>query len=172
MTKIEWAALVAAFGSGLMGGVFYGFSTFIMAALHALAPSAGIAAMQSINVVVLKNVWFLGMLLGLVPLCLWLCFASWSSADLSSHLRLAAASIYLVGCIGVTVVCNVPRNEALALVDAHSAEGAALWASYVPSWTFWNHVRCASCCIATLLFTISLLDLPALVTQSRSAAPS
>jgi uncharacterized membrane protein len=161
MTKIEGAVIVAALGSGLMGGVFYGFSTFIMGALQALAPSAGITAMQSINVVV-KNVWFLGVLLGMAPLCLWLGFASWSSAEPSSRLRVLAAFVYLVGCIGVTIACNVPRNDALSSVDAHSAEGAALWASFVPSWTLWNHVRCASCCVASVLFMISLLELPML----------
>jgi uncharacterized membrane protein len=162
MTKIEWAAFVAAFGSCLVGGVFYGFSTFIMGALRALAPSAGLAAMQSINIVVM-NVWFLGLMFGLVPLCLWLGFASWSSPDPAARLRVLAALIYLVGCIGVTIVCNVPRNEALALVDPNSAEGATFWASFVPSWTRWNHVRCACCCVASLLFMLSLLDVRAVL---------
>jgi uncharacterized membrane protein len=157
--RIEFAVIVAAFGCGLVGGVFFGFSTFVMGALQALAPSAGIAAMQSINVVV-KNVWFMGALFGLVPLCIWLGVASYPNAFASTapRLRLLATLIYLVGCIGVTAACNVPRNEALMQVDPFSAQGAALWASYVPSWTFWNHVRCVCCCAACLMFMFSLLQ--------------
>ena len=43
--------LIAALGSGLIGGVFFGFSGFVMKALARLRPAQGIAAMQSINVV-------------------------------------------------------------------------------------------------------------------------
>ena len=55
--------LIAALGSGLIAGVFFAFSTFVMKALARLAPAEGIAAMQSINVVVL-NPWFLGAFFG------------------------------------------------------------------------------------------------------------
>lgn len=155
MTKIELAVIIAALASGVVGGVFYGFSTFIMGALHALAPSAGITAMQSINIVV-KNVWFVGLMFGLVPLFIWLGVTSYSSPALASRLRLLAALVYVIGCIGVTIACNVPRNDALALVDPNSHEGATLWASYVPTWTLWNHVRCACCCTTSVLYMISL----------------
>jgi uncharacterized membrane protein len=51
--------LCAALGCGLMAGVFFAFSAFIMKALTRLPPRDGIAAMQSMNVAVL-NPWFLG----------------------------------------------------------------------------------------------------------------
>jgi uncharacterized membrane protein len=37
-------------GSGLIAGVFFAFSTFVMKALARLPAAHGIAAMQSINV--------------------------------------------------------------------------------------------------------------------------
>ena len=46
--------LLAALGSGLIGGVFFAFSAFVMKALARLRPDQGIAAMQSINVTVLN----------------------------------------------------------------------------------------------------------------------
>ena len=55
--------LLAALGCGLIAGVFFGFSSFVMPALARLRPAQGVRAMQSINVVVL-NRWFLGVLLG------------------------------------------------------------------------------------------------------------
>jgi uncharacterized membrane protein len=42
--------VVAALGCGLNAGVFFAFSSFVMAALRRLPPAQGIAAMQSINV--------------------------------------------------------------------------------------------------------------------------
>jgi uncharacterized membrane protein len=50
--------LAAALGAGLVAGIFFAFSAFIMAALGRLRPEDGISAMQSINVVVLNPVFF------------------------------------------------------------------------------------------------------------------
>ncbi len=41
--------LISALGCGLVGGIFFAFSTFVMKALTRLPPAQGIAAMQSIN---------------------------------------------------------------------------------------------------------------------------
>ena len=46
-------AIATAVGCAVNGGVFFAFSSFVMAALRRLAPAQGIAAMQSINVVAL-----------------------------------------------------------------------------------------------------------------------
>ena len=50
-------------------------------------------------------------------------------------LRLVGSGLYLVGTMLVTIVGNVPQNDALAAVDAESADGAAEWAKLVPGWT-------------------------------------
>jgi uncharacterized membrane protein len=57
--------LLSALGSGLIAGVFFAFSTFVMRALGRLPPHEGIAAMQSINIVVI-NPWFMTAFLGTV----------------------------------------------------------------------------------------------------------
>ena len=56
--------VVSALGSGLIGGIFFAFSSFIMKALARVPPTHGIAVMQSINVTVL-NIWFSRCSLGL-----------------------------------------------------------------------------------------------------------
>jgi uncharacterized membrane protein len=48
--------LFSALGCGLIGGVFFAFPSFVMNALARLPAAQGIAAMQSINVVVI-NLW-------------------------------------------------------------------------------------------------------------------
>lgn len=62
---------IAAIGSGLIAGVFFAFSTFIMSALARLQPPQGIAAMQSINITVI-NPWFMMVFLGTAMVCLFL----------------------------------------------------------------------------------------------------
>ncbi len=50
MTRpLEWVALGTALGCGLLAGVFFAFSAFVMPALRRLPAAQGIAAMQSIN---------------------------------------------------------------------------------------------------------------------------
>ena len=41
----------------------------------------------------------------------------------------------------MTVVFNVPRNNALDAVDAATPEGTAVWTRYLRQWTLGNHVR-------------------------------
>src|SRR5947199_3675360 len=60
---------VAALGSGLVAGIFFAFSNFVMKALGCVPPAQGIAAMQSINVVVL-NRWFFAVFFGSAVFCL------------------------------------------------------------------------------------------------------
>ena len=50
--------LLAALGSGLVAGIFFAFSAFVMSALGRVAAQCGIAAMQSINVTVLNPLFF------------------------------------------------------------------------------------------------------------------
>ena len=147
----------AAIGSGLVGGVFFAFSTFVMQALTRLRPAQGIAAMQSINVTVL-NRWFFIPFFGTAAACVALVVSSLSGwREPGSWLRLVASGLYLVGTILVTIVGNVPRNNALAAVDAESADGAAVWARYVPGWTRWNTLRTAAALAAATTLMLALV---------------
>lgn len=149
-------ALAAALGSGLVAGVFYAFSTFVMRALARLAPAQGIAAMQSINVVVL-NPWFLGAFLGTAALCVVaLASALYRWGGDGTAWLLAGGVLYLAGSFAVTIRGNVPMNEALARVQPGEATGAEFWRRYVAAWTRWNHVRTAASLLASLSFILAL----------------
>jgi uncharacterized membrane protein len=145
--------LLAALGSGLMAGVFFAFSAFVMRALAQLAPPHGMAAMQAINVAVLNPV-FLGTFIGTALLSAVL-LAVWV-ADRGPTGLLAGALLYLVGTFLVTILFNVPRNEAIAKLDPTSPEAAPSWSAYLSTWTGWNHVRTASALAAAAAFTVSL----------------
>ncbi len=66
---------VAAIGCGLVAGIFFAFSTFVMKALARIPSAGGIAAMQAINVVVI-NPWFMGAFFGTALACLVLVVSS------------------------------------------------------------------------------------------------
>lgn len=145
--------VAAAIGSGLTAGVFFAFSSFIMAAFARLPPEQGIAAMNSISVTVI-NPAFMIALFG--PGLLALILAALSLGSLGTaggKLVMAAALIYVIGCIGVTMICNVPLNDALAAVEAGTPEASKLWARYLSDWTLWNHVRTVASIVAAVLFT-------------------
>lgn len=148
--------LSSALGCGLIAGVFFAFSAFVMNALGRLPPAQGIAAMQSINIVVI-NPLFMATFFGTAAGCVLLAASSLFMWHKPGAVYLLLGSLlYLVGTILVTIVFNVPRNEALAAVDPASADGASLWAGYVSSWTAWNHVRTAAALAAAALLTTAL----------------
>jgi len=127
-----------------------------MKALGRLPPQEGIAAMQTINVVVL-NGWFFAAFFGTAAVCIVLTAYSvlnWNAPG-TSYL-LAASALYLVGVILVTMVFNVPLNNSLAAVAPDSAEGADLWARYLSVWTAWNHIRTLTPLVAAAAFVMAL----------------
>lgn len=148
--------LLAVLGCGLIAGVFFAFSTFVMKALAQQPPEQGIAAMQAINITVI-NPWFMTTFLGTSAVCLILIISPlFQRQQPGAAYLLVSALLYLVGCFAVTMVFNVPLNDALAVTNPNSPEGATLWARYLANWTFWNHVRAIAAFIAAALFTVAL----------------
>jgi uncharacterized membrane protein len=157
MTRmIPLLTLCTALSSGLVAGVFFAFSTFVMNALARLPPAQGIAAMQSINVAVFSP-WFMGVFLGTGAPCLVLAISGllrW--AEPGAGFRMVGCTLYLVGALGITIAFNVPRNEALSRVRPESLDAPTFWVRYVAEWTEWNHVRGFAALVAAALLTIAL----------------
>ncbi len=150
--------LFAALGCGLIAGVFFAFSAFVMKALCRLPPAQGIAAMQSINIAVINPV-FLTTFLGTAAACLLAIISSllrWH--DPSAVYLLVGSLLYLVGSFGVTIAFNIPKNDTLAAIAPHAPDSTSLWAGYLASWTLWNHVRTVAALAAAASFTLALSD--------------
>ncbi len=148
--------LLAALGCGMMAGVFFAFSAFVMKALARLPAEQGIAAMQAINVAAVTFA-FMAALFGTAMACgalaLWALFA-WD--ERFAPYLLVGSALYLVGTILLTIVYHVPRNEALARVEPHSADAESHWTRYLSSWTAWNHLRAGAALAAAATLTIAL----------------
>jgi len=152
-TGLLWAT---ALSTGIMAGIYFAFSTFVMQSLAALPRSQGIAAMNSINDVILSSAFmplFFGTTLASVVLGIW---GGVRWGDPGSWAMLAGAIVYVIGMFVFTAAFNVPLNEALAKVDPHGAEAAPTWSHYLTRWTAWNHARTAASAIACALYVVAL----------------
>jgi uncharacterized membrane protein len=149
--------IVASVGAGLMGGLFFVFSNTIIAAFDRLPAGGGVPAMQRINDVILNPVFFL-VFFGTALLCLvLLVFYATHLSKPGAWIACVGALLYLLGCIGVTMVCNVPLNNELAAIPLTATDLAAQWQAYRVPWNNWNHVRTLTCALAAAAFAITPL---------------
>lgn len=155
-STVHTVTLVTALGCGLSAGAFFAFSTFIMPALDRLPATGAIETMQSINRTVVTPLFMLalfGSALACVGLAIW---AARSLDQRSARLVLAAAALYVVGTIFVTIGGNIPLNDTLDAVNAHGASAAGDWSDFSGPWTLLNHVRTVAALGATALFSLAL----------------
>lgn len=155
-TFVSIFLLTAAVGSGLIGGLFFAFSTFIMRAFDRLPATQAIAGMQAINVTIINPVFFIAFFgTALVAAAL----AAIAVVDGTAAARvpiLVGAAAYLLGPILVTVACNVPLNNMLAAVEPGDADPAGAWRRYRGRWTAWNHVRTLASLAAAAAFAAAM----------------
>ena len=129
-----------------------------MKALGRLPSAEGIAAMQSINVVVI-NPTFLGTFMGTAVVSLLaaaLAIKGWGTP--SAPFFLAGAFLYLVGTFLVTGLGNVPLNNQLAAVSATDPEAISVWKHYLDRWTLLNTIRTVAAVAAALMFAVGLMQ--------------
>lgn len=147
--------MAAAVGTGTVGGVFFAFSGFVMPALNRLSAPQASAAMQSINVMAVRPPLMIA-LFGAAALAVAAPVLAWRHGGQSTGLLIAAGALYLIGTVGVTIVGNVPLNDALARTAA-ATTNAASWASWSSAWTGRNHLRTVAALAATATYALALL---------------
>jgi uncharacterized membrane protein len=151
-SALLWLQFLAVLGCGLVAGVLFAFSTFVMPALARLPAAQGIAAMQAINITAINPLFMLALFGTAVVCCFLVVIALFRSHQPDSAYLLLGSLLYLVGTIGTTIVFNVPLNDSLAIAKPDSPESANLWSKYLGQWTFWNHIRTGTALAAAALF--------------------
>lgn len=138
-----------------IAGFFYAYSVSVIWGFDDVDPATAISAMQGVNRVV-RNAWFapafFGALLAPALIGLMLLAGGYRSVAI---LTLAAAVIYGLGGFALTLMLNVPLNEALASVAMSSDPDAMarVWRNYRHPWMIGNHART----IASFVALASLL---------------
>lgn len=158
MDRLHTAStLLAALGSGLIGGAFFAFSAFVLAALARLPEPTGIAAMQSM-IAAIKTPLFLAVFFATAALAALLGIAAtlrWSEPG--ALYLLIGSLLYLNGPFGVTLLKNLPLNDKLAATKPESAEGRRFWGEFRAAWGLWNHVRWVGALGASAAFILALI---------------
>ena len=155
-TVVHTLTIVAIIGNGLLAGVFFAFSTFVMSGLRRAPAAAGIAAMQSINreaptpafMVLFGGATVVSVALGVVAI------ARWGST--AATLALVGGALAVVPFV-MTGAYHQPRNLAFDDVDPAASNAPARWDTYASGWVRWNHVRTLASTVAATLLAVSLV---------------
>ena len=146
--------VIAATAAGLVGGVFFVFSTFVMQGLNRLRASESVRAMQAVNVTAVTPP-FMALLFGTALLAAVLlvdAIVRWGEAG--AGYQVAGAVLYGVP-IALTGGYHVPRNNALATVDPDAPGTEAAWRRYATEWTRANHLRTAASAASCVMFILA-----------------
>ena len=153
VTILLWFSAISC---GLIAGLYFAFSAFVMTALGRIDQAAGISAMNAINTSILRSLFmpiFFGSSVASLLLALIAVFG-WDSPG--SAMMLLGGVVYVAGMFVCTLIFNVPLNNELAAVDPASPRGAEVWARFLRDWTFWNHVRTVASTAAMALFIAAI----------------
>lgn len=152
----DWTILFCALAillGGIVSGIFFAFSDFIMKSLATIPHTAVVDAMAEINRRVYRSIFIIGI---------------WGVALLSAALIYAGAiytqapeSPWLIagGIIAVSFMFNIPMNHKLESLGSTHAKSQSYWQLYLPKWTRWNHVRSGSAIVSTACFLMALINM-------------
>ena len=153
-TALLWFATISA---GIMAGVYFTFSVFVMRSLDAMTGTTGMAAMQSINRIILKSAFLPLFFLSSLACAALVALELMDRTAAGATAMLAGGAAYVLGMFVVTVIGNVPLNNRLEATNADGAEAREMWALYRRRWTAWNHVRTLACTACAILLTMALI---------------
>jgi uncharacterized membrane protein len=151
----EALLIAATITMGLATGAFVLYAHTVMPALHGLDDDAFVRSFRALDVAII-NPWFmLGGFMGAPVLTAAAAVAWWDEDPFWWVVgSLAAYAVTFV----VTMVVNVPRNDALkaAPADADPAEVRATFDEQ--RWVRWNNLRVLTCLVALALLCVALLE--------------
>lgn len=136
---VEPAVLAAAVVlTGLVAGLFAAFDYCVMPGLRRVADEPFVATMRGINTAIINPVF--GVIFGGALVAAGATVAvAWSEP--TARWWASAGFLLYAATLAITVIRNVPLNEAL---EDESADTATLRADFERSWTRWNLARTAT----------------------------
>jgi len=148
--------LITIIVTGLIAGLFYCWSISVTPGLALLPDREYLMAFQQLNRAILNPLFLIGFmgLLFLLPITTWMHFQRPPST--AFWLLLGASLLYIVGVMGITMLGNVPMNDALDGFNIDAATAAQLSAkrlAFEARWNFWNDLR-TICCILSFSLTV------------------
>jgi len=149
MTTTTVLTVLTAVGAATFGGALFAFSAFVMHGLDRTPTRSAVEAMQHINLSA-PRAPLVVVMIGTTGLAV-------ATAVLSRSPLVVAGCAAFLASIAITGLFHIPRNNALADVDATGPDAATAWAAYSGPWQRGNHVRTAAALGGALLLMASLV---------------
>ncbi len=151
---LPFIVAIAITGAGVVTGLLFAFSNFVMRALEDLPTEHGMFAMQRINERIINPI-FLIFFLGTPVLCFIIVVVSVLELVAPGHAYFFAGAVfYLLGPFGITMLFNVPLNNKLA--GTALTESVEAWPLYRKKWQWWNHIRTYMGMLSIFLLALGL----------------
>lgn len=163
MYLLTWILVLSSLlSSAAIFGFFYAWICSTMWGLDAADPRIAVAAMQAMNASV-RNAVFAPAFFATPVLLAVTAGVLWARCcRRSAALFGLSGTVYLCFGLGLTMVVNVPMNEALAILavpdDIETAR--RIWLDYSPDWQVWNQTRTVASGLSFLIAVLGVLNLP------------
>lgn len=145
----------------LIAGLFYSYSCSVNPGLAQLSDMEYLKAMKSINRAILNPLFFMSFMgtLLMMPVTTGLYYKG-VGIDASFYLLLGASLVYIIGVFGVTIIANVPLNNALDAFDmgmATTAEMKSKRLGFEIPWNRFHAFRTIANAIALIMLLFSIV---------------
>lgn len=156
MKRKNMILLITTVVMGLITGLFYCWSVSVTTGLALLPDREYLMAFQQLNRAILNPLFLLGFmgLVFLLPISTWI---AWQRpVPPAFWLLLGATLLYWIGVMGITMLGNVPMNNALDAFNIDAATTAQLAAkrlAFEDRWNSLNNIR-TICCIGSFILTV------------------
>jgi uncharacterized membrane protein len=161
MTTTTIVLAITTTTTALIAGLLYAYACSVNIGLGRLADADYIAAMQSINKAIQNPVFFISFMgtLLLLPFSTYLQYGQPISTRF--WLLLMATIVYLIGVFGVTILGNIPLNNALDAFDLKSSTAEMIANQRIKFEGAWNQlhtIRTIAAVIALVLTIMACLN--------------
>jgi len=160
----SWTILIcsiAILSGGIVSGIFFAFSDFIMKSFASISETSAIDAMTEINRRVYRSIFIIGIWAVALLGALLIYAGMYHTEPAVSFWLIAGGSIYIIGVVAVSFLFNIPMNHKLQSLGSNNPNSSDYWKRYLTKWTRWNHVRSGSAVISTACYLVALYILNA-----------
>lgn len=160
----SWTILIcslAILSRGIVSGIFFAFSDFIMKSLASISETGAINAMTEINRRVYRSIFIIGIWAVALLGALLIYAGAFHTEPAVSIWLIAGGSIYIIGVVAASFLFNIPMNHKLESLGSNDPKSSNYWKHYLTTWTRWNHIRSGSATISTACYFVALYILNA-----------
>ncbi|AIY01441.1 hypothetical protein ART_1842 [Arthrobacter sp. PAMC 25486] len=153
---LDAVVATAAVCAGVSGGVYLAFSAIIMPALRSLPASQAVTAMQRINSNAVRLPFMAVFFGGAATSAAVILTELISSSTSPPEPFLMAGAGLGIAAFGITLVRNVPLNNALGGISSNAPDTTMKWQSFERNWRAANLARTAVSVAAAVVLLHSL----------------